>query len=169
MSTPAPRADGYRRRTARVLLLDGADRVLLFKFMDFQGSGFCWITPGGGVEDGEELSDAAARELREETGLVVGPGELGPPVAMTHGYADRPWASGEFRDDFFHVRTRAHEVDVSGLGEYERSHVLEHRWWTLDELAATTDPVLPHELVPLLRDLLAGVVPSEPVQLPWHH
>jgi 8-oxo-dGTP pyrophosphatase MutT (NUDIX family) len=167
--SPPPRRDGYRRRTARVLLLDGADRLMLFKFSNHDRPGHCWITPGGGVEEGEGLAEAAARELREETGLAVAPGELGAPVAMTGGHADLGWASGEFRDDFFLLRTHSHEVDTIELEEFERSQVLGHRWWTLDELAATADPVLPYALVPLLRDLLAGVVPSEPVRLPWHH
>jgi len=35
-----------------------------------------WDIPKGVAEPGENLADAAARELHEETGLVVSPGEL---------------------------------------------------------------------------------------------
>jgi 8-oxo-dGTP diphosphatase len=35
-----------------------------------------WSIPGGVLEIGETLRDAAIREAREETGLVVEPGEL---------------------------------------------------------------------------------------------
>jgi 8-oxo-dGTP diphosphatase len=35
-----------------------------------------WSVPGGRVEHGEMLTDALVREVREETGLAVVPGEL---------------------------------------------------------------------------------------------
>ena len=52
----------FVRRSARVLLLDASDRLLLVQ------SGHAWFAPGGGVEEGERLAVAAARELREEIG-----------------------------------------------------------------------------------------------------
>lgn len=35
-----------------------------------------WMIPGGGLETGENLVDCCAREMSEETGVVVSPGKL---------------------------------------------------------------------------------------------
>src|SRR5512143_2247708 len=42
-------------------------KLLLTKREDFE----VWCLPGGGVEDGESLAEAAIREAKEETGVDV--------------------------------------------------------------------------------------------------
>jgi ADP-ribose pyrophosphatase YjhB (NUDIX family) len=45
--------------------------------------GTCGI-PKGGIESGEDLMDAALRELREETGIILQPGQLDPSPESVH-------------------------------------------------------------------------------------
>ncbi len=157
------------RRSARVLLLDAADRLLLFRMKEATPGTFSWMTPGGGVRRAERLRAAAARELWEETGLRVAPRDLGARVAWTGGHAEFTWASGYFEDVFFLHRVHAHEVDTSHMEELERGQTTAHRWWSVEELATTRERITPFGLPALLDELLAGRIPAEPVRLPWHH
>lgn len=57
------------------ITFDGAGRLLLIQRGHDPGCGK-WSLPGGRVESGETDQAAVVRELREETGLDVLPGEL---------------------------------------------------------------------------------------------
>jgi len=159
-----PQLQPFTRRSARVILADVADRLLLLE------SGGFWFTPGGGIEPGETVEQAAARELWEETGLRVSPDRLGPVVAETSGYADLGFMAGMFYDSYYFQRAPAgFAVDTSGWQPMEASTMSGHRWWTLDEIETAPRTVFPFGLGPLARDLLAGRLPTQPVRLPWHH
>ncbi|MGW4640198.1 NUDIX hydrolase [Sphaerisporangium sp. NPDC004334] len=154
------------RPTARVLVADEADRLLLLHFHDAT-----WLTPGGGIDPGETVEVAAARELLEETGHRVTPDLLGPVVATTAGHWRGGWDGKMYYsvETFFFLRVAELVMDTSGLMEYERRDMVGHRWWTLPDLRVTEERVRPLGLAGLLERLYAGEVPDEPVALPWHH
>lgn len=140
------------RHSARVLLVDAADRVLLFQAgpADPWSAGV-WFTAGGGVETGEGLRAAAVRELGEETGLLVDPAELIGPVWHREFRGHVPVSD----ETFFLLRVDAHEVDVAGWTDWERSFVAAYRWWPVDELVQATDQVFaPRAIGRLLADVL---------------
>lgn len=64
-------------------MLDG-ERVLLIRRGRPPGEGL-WSVPGGKLEPGETLAQAVAREVREETGLVV---EVGPLACVVERMGD---------------------------------------------------------------------------------
>ena len=142
----------FRRRAVRVLLLDEADRILLFLDSDLglDPVAHWWVTPGGGVDPGESDHQAAVRELWEETGLVIDAASLGGPVLtreVVHGYSDKIVDQLEV---FFSARVPAFEVDTARHTAEEQLTVADIRWWPLDEIVRTHDDIWPRDLLAVL-------------------
>ena len=141
-----------RRTSARVLLTDGQGRVLLLRGCDpaRPEAGRWWFTPGGGLDEGESAEEGARRELREETGLAVA--DLAGPVLerdCEFDFLDRHFVVHEL---YFTASVDDVVVDTSGFEDYEAASIDEHRWWSAEELRATTDVVYPETLLDLLAE-----------------
>lgn len=145
----------YERASARVVLLDEFGRVLLIRSHSDDGRPW-WFTPGGGV-DGQTPRIAAARELREETGIPVDPDTLIGPI----------WRRTALFD-FLGRRVRQHELfylsvladppaaenlSTEGWTPLERDSIDAVRWLRAAEVAALPEAVYPEELRTLVHRL----------------
>ena len=157
-----------RRLTARVLLFDAEGRLLLMKGRlpsDPHAPG-AWFTVGGGAERGETVLEAAAREVREETGLTDV--ELGPVVWRREGVLRLADDEPVFFDEHYVLARCAGGEPVRHGWQADEHHLIDDiRWWTPAELKATGERVFPPGLAQLLDEVLDGQAPAAPRWIPW--
>jgi ADP-ribose pyrophosphatase YjhB (NUDIX family) len=113
------------------------DRILLTMRNDFE----VWCLPGGHVDEGETLAQAAVREAREETGLEV---EL---MRLVGVYSKAGWFARGLHPILFAARP------VGGVLRPQPGEVIAARYFGRDELP---DPILWGHREQIL-DALAGV------------
>jgi ADP-ribose pyrophosphatase YjhB (NUDIX family) len=147
------------REAVRAIVLDPDDRVLLVRWVNEDHGVDVWLTPGGGLDEGEDPGDALRRELREEAGLESF--EAGP-VIWTRRHAF-PWYGRtlEQRETFVVVRVPAFEARSTPELAFEG--VEDIRWWTLEEIEASSQTFAPRRLAALLRELLESGPAPEPI------
>jgi 8-oxo-dGTP pyrophosphatase MutT (NUDIX family) len=156
------------RPSARLILLDPDDRLFLFNVHDrgvFDPANPhfdpFWVMIGGFVDPGEDFADAAVREAREETAIVVD----GPVRWVWKRERRMSWRGKDVlhRERFFLGRTGRTEIDTSGLDERERSWTLGYRWWRAEEIVGSKERFEPLDLGVQLQALLKDGPPAEPV------
>jgi len=129
---------------ARAVVIDAAGKVFLVRHSYVSG----WHLPGGGVETGETLVQALARELGEEGDIEV----VGPP--QLHGVFFNPVDSPRDHVAVFVVRVFRQEPVARPNRE-----ILERGFFSLD--------ALPPDTTPGTRRRLAEVLEGAPIAAKW--
>jgi 8-oxo-dGTP pyrophosphatase MutT (NUDIX family) len=112
-----------RRCAMTVVLDDAGERVLLMRRHRFIVDRWVWELPGGYVDDGEDPSAAAAREVEEETGWRPREVKFVLSCQPLIGNADYP-------QDLYLAR------GASLVGQPEADETAEIRWVPLDDTPA---------------------------------
>lgn len=163
------------RPTVRLFLLDPQDRLLLFRVRDpsvrdpndptdTDPDRIFWVTPGGGVEPGETFPQAALREIVEETG-ILNP-TLGPLIGTREKLLLINGKPVLGQEEYYVARVPTAEIWIEGMNAAERATVLGPRWWTAEELRATTEMMFPETIPSLMPTILTATEGFTPIVIP---
>lgn len=114
------------RYTARAILKNGEDKyaVMYTEIFDL------YSLPGGGIESGENKTQALRREVLEETGCICESIEEIGCVYENRAHADYTQYS------YYYFVTTAAPIKKQSLTESEAQNKTEVQWHTLDEMIA---------------------------------
>lgn len=102
---------------------DGVTEVLLGEKLRGLGTGHI-VGPGGKVEAGENPEEAAIREVYEEVGLIIEPGNLTPLACISYPFVNREGLSQRS----FVFSARVFSGELQGSGELVAS------WWPVQAI-----------------------------------
>lgn len=144
---------GHMRAVARVLIKNQTGDLLLCR----SRNGKSWVPPGGTVDPGEDLAQAAVREAMEEVGLVVDRG----PLVYLQEFRPADGAEHVLEVAFLATARQEHPGDsladgrrvvpAGGSDQPWRAWYVqdpdgprrEARWFSRVEVAELVDPVYP--------------------------
>ena len=135
------------RRSARIIVLDAQDRVLLFRF-DVPDRPPFWVTAGGECEPDESYEEGAVRELLEETGIDAYPGKQ--IARTTPEFITVEGEPVQADERYFLVRVQNAQINTAGHTQLERRVMTQHRWFDLAELSDWPEAIFPENLAKLI-------------------
>jgi 8-oxo-dGTP pyrophosphatase MutT (NUDIX family) len=144
------------RDAVRAILLTPAHEVLLLRVRPPDGQESFWVTPGGGMNPGEDVTACLRRELREELGIEAF--ALGPLVWRRQHIFN--WAGRRICQ-----RERYHMVEVEKfvprmLDPIESQAIDLLRWWSTEELSSTRDRLTPLSLAEIVTSYIRNGAPK---------
>ncbi len=128
----------------RAMVLDRQNRVLLVRHSYLPG----WHLPGGGVDAGETLQQAVARELREETSV-----ELNGPAQLFGIYFNNRYSKRDHIAVFV-----ARDFRIAGTRKPD---------WEIRDVQFFTIDALPPDTARATRDRILEVVEELPSPPTW--
>ncbi|KOA19638.1 RNA pyrophosphohydrolase [Clostridium homopropionicum DSM 5847] len=155
----------FIRKSARALLINSENKILLFKFKfpEIQGEKVLWVTPGGGVEEHETFEQALKRELFEETGLVFN--SIGSWVWTKEVIFNG--TKGDFISYERYYLVKSNNVDISfeNMTLNEVRTLNGFKWWSIDELLSSSEEFFTQQVGKLLLEIILGSLPNSPINI----
>lgn len=152
------------RHAIRALLLTPQEELLLIRFIEPKSKRAFWLTPGGGMMDGESVTECLRREVHEETGLVDF--KMGLEVWRRDHAFSWDGRTVRQRERYYLIKVERFEpVDHHQPDEIEQAAFDGYRWWRTNEIEQSNELFVPSRLAVLLKALLENGPPASPIDV----
>lgn len=160
------------QNSVRILLINSKNQIALIsaddpKLRSADGSycGRFWFLPGGKIEGNESTHTAIYRELAEETGLPQQELEIGTQVWQGTVNLLKDGAPLSIRQTFWVVYTKSDDLNFSQLDNWEKDHLKNIRWFSMEDVKTSKEIIYPIGLSELLADILNKKFPAKPLEI----
>lgn len=154
------------RKSSRAIVLNMQNQIFLFRytFDFFAEKQSVWITPGGGLEEGENFEDALKRELFEELGIELK--EQAPLVFFrTPLYELKNGETVRSEERFYLVYCDEASFSYDCWSENETKRMSAGKWWSVEEIRESGEKFFSEDIIGILERLSQGDVPREPEEI----
>lgn len=141
------------RNSSRAIVLNDKNEIFLFQYVFdyFKDGNIVRITPGGGLEPGEDYEDALRREINEEMGIFL------KEVPQSSYYRDATYTlkNGEnviAHELFYVIHIESMNLSFRGWTESEKIRMKKGKWWSREEIEKSADEFFAKEILRLLDE-----------------
>ncbi len=154
----------FIRKSARALLINSENKILLFKFRFPQiHEKVLWVTPGGGVEEGGNFEQALKRELFEETGLIFN--SIGPWVWTKEVVFNGKKGDFVSYERYYLIKSDNTDISVENMTLDDVRTLNGYKWWSIDELLSSSEEFFTPQIGNLLLEVITGNIPNRPINI----
>ena len=156
------------RKSSRAIVLNKQNQIFLFRytFDFFAEQESIWITPGGGLDDGESFEEALKRELFEELGIELSGNDSTPQIYYRFPlYELKNGETVRSEERFYLVRLDETEFFYTNWTESESQRMTAGKWWSVEEIRQSEEKFFSEDVVEIIERLSEGDIPGEPEEI----
>lgn len=156
------------RKSSRAIVLNKQNQIFLFRynFDFFAEKEAIWITPGGGLDEGESFEEALKRELLEEMGLKLSGSDSTPQIYYrTPLYELTNGETVQSEERFYLVYCDDLKFSYDGWTENENKRMTAGKWWSVEEIRESEETFFSKDIVKMLERISMGEIPKEPEEI----